>query len=441
MSIRDRSRGGVEIRSNTGMWNRHRIASSILIISTVSLAEAENWPAWRGSDGLGITQETGLPIRWSTEENVLWRVDLPEPGNSTPIVWNDRLFLTQPVDKDRTLLCFDRKTGTLLWKSGTTYTLPDRTHPTNPYCSPSPVTDGERVYTGFGSAGVFCYDFDGKEFWKVDLGVQDHEWGSGTSPILFEDLLILQFGPGNRELLVALNKKTGKEVWRVDAPHKDQWVGKDKSEQLHGSWSTPLIIKSGDRDDLVVYWPHVAVGYNPKTGEERWRCEGFGDLVYANPAWGEGVLVALGGYGGPSFAFRPEGEGDLTEARLWWDKKSRYRLGAGIIREGHLYVPDMGGLVQCYDLLTGDEVWNERLFSSGAQSGSWSSLVLSEDNLYLLNKQGDTFIFKASPKFELVATNSLGEPTNSSVVPAYGNLFIRTHDALWCIGGEGEPEE
>lgn len=409
---------------------------SILIpLVCISMARAGNWPTWRGPDGLGITQETGLPVRWSTQENVVWRVDLPEPGNSTPIVWGDRLFLTQPIEKDRTLMCFDRKDGSLLWKSGTTYNLPDRTHSTNPYCSPSPVTDGERVYTWFGSAGVFCYDFDGKEVWKVDLGVQDHEWGTGTSPILYEDLFILQFGPGNREFLIALDKKSGQEVWRVDPPHKKDWEGKDKSEELHGSWSTPLVIQNGDRDDLVVYWPHVAVGYDPKTGEERWRWGGFGDLVYANPLWGEGVLIGLGGYGGPSFAIRLSKIESLMEARLWWEKKSRYRLGAGIVREGHFYVPDMGGLVQCYDLLTGEEIWNERLFSSGAQSGSWSSLVLSEDNLYLLNKEGDAFIFKASPKFELVATNSLGEPTNSSIVPAYGNLFIRTHEGLWCIDG------
>src|SRR5438552_5676473 len=184
---------------------------------------AGNWPGWRGPEGTGVSSEKNLPLKWSTNQNVHWRIDLPDAGNSSPIVWGKRVFITQAVDKEhrRTLMCFDRASGKLLWQSGTTYSEEEPTQESNPYCSGTPVTDGERVYACFGSAGVYAYDFEGKEVWHRDLGKLNHMFGNAVSPILFGNLCVLNFGPDEKARLIALSKKTGETVWEAEPPKVD----------------------------------------------------------------------------------------------------------------------------------------------------------------------------------------------------------------------------
>ena len=184
-----------------------------------AFGDDQNWPQWRGPEGTGVTSSAGVVTQWGPDQNVKWRIDLPEAGNSTPIVWEDRVFLTQPLSaaKQRSLFCVDRETGRELWRRGVVYDRPESSHKTNPYCSASPVTDGERVIAWFGSAGLFCWDLAGNELWRRDLGTQEHMWGYGSSPILHEDLCILLFGPGNNEFLLAVDKATGETRWKVDA--------------------------------------------------------------------------------------------------------------------------------------------------------------------------------------------------------------------------------
>src|SRR5947207_5455714 len=180
---------------------------SFLAALAVSLsALGSNWPQWRGAQGTGVSAEKNLPLHWGTNENVRWRVPLPERGNSTPIVWGQRVFITQATENRRTVRCFSRGDGKLLWQSVVTYPEKEPTHETNPLCSASPVTDGERVIASFGSAGVVCYDFHGKQLWQHDLGKCDHIWGNAASPVLYGDLVILNFGPGERTFLLAMDK-------------------------------------------------------------------------------------------------------------------------------------------------------------------------------------------------------------------------------------------
>jgi outer membrane protein assembly factor BamB len=253
---------------------------------------------------LGISAESNLPLGWSPTENIVWKTKLPQRGNSTPIVWDDRIFLTQAVEneKRRTLMCLDAADGQLLWHVGTDYAEAEPTHLSNPYCSASPVTDGERVIAWYGSAGVFCYDFAGKELWRRDLGIQEHEWGYAASPVLHGDLCFLSFGPGKREFVIALNKKTGEAVWQFDVPQpakldvaEDKKTPEQRNDELRGSWSTPLVIRTGGRDELIMTLPERVVAFDPKSGRQLWHCEGLGSLVYTSPMWGDGVLVALGG--------------------------------------------------------------------------------------------------------------------------------------------------
>ncbi len=416
-----------------------RVAAALATL--LATTHAANWPAWRGPLGTGISEEKDLPEKWSKTENVKWRVALPEPGNSTPIVWNDRVFLTQAVGERRTLMCFDRADGRLLWQSGVTAGDKEPTHATNPYCSASPVTDGDRVIASFASDGLFCYDFAGKELWRrTDLGRQIHIWGGATSPVIHGDLCFLHFGPGATTYLLAVNKKTGQTVWKTEEPSdygKPQppaASGKTPNPTFIGSWTTPVIAPVEGKDQLLMSWPRRLAAYNLQTGAELWTCAGLNPLVYTSPIYGEGLVVAMGGFGGSMIAVRPGGSGDITDSRrAWHHPRSPQRIGSGVIHEGHIYIHNDPGTAMCLDLKTGTPVWTERLQGAGKSGQNWSSVLLAGDRCYTITQGGDCFIFKASPKFELIATNSLGERSNSSIVPSNGELFIRTHQALYCI--------
>jgi outer membrane protein assembly factor BamB len=403
-------------------------------------ARASNWPAWRGPEGTGVAQEKNLPLHWGTNENVRWRTPLPESGNSTPIVWRNQVFVTQPVEagKRRTLMCFDRATGKLVWQQGATVSQNESTHDTNPQGSSSPVTDGERVVAWFGSAGLYCYDLAGKELWHRELGPQKHIWGWGSSPMLHGDLCYLNFGPGEPSFLLAVDKKTGKDAWKVSEPNADSGEKKPGQEKAvwAGSWSTPVVIKAGGRDELILTWPKRVVAFEPKSGKELWSCAGINPLVYTSPLYepSKEILVAMGGFSGMALAVKAGGAGDVTETRrLWQHPKTKQRIGSGVIHDGHIYILNDPGVAECFELETGKLVWEERLRGPAARSDNWSSMVLADGKLYAVNQGGDGFVVRAAPKFEVLATNSLREATIGSMAVSDGDLFIRTHQALWCF--------
>ena len=359
-------------------------------------------------------------------------------GNSTPIIWNDRVFITQAIEKEhrRTLMCFDRKQGTLLWQKGVTYREKETTHETNPQCSASPVTDGDRVVASFGSAGLYCYDMEGKELWRRDLGKQTHIWGNGSSPVIHGDLCYLNFGPGERTFLIALNKRTGETVWNHDEPGGDSGEKKDGQEKQiwNGSWSTPIFPSVNGREELILSYPGRVAAFDPKNGKEIWTCSGLNPLSYTSPLYSDGIVVAMGGFGGMALAVRADGEGDVTATkRLWHHPRTKQRIGSGVIAEEHIYILDDPGLAECIELKTGKVLW-ESPKGPATASDSWSSMVLAGNKIYVINKGGDTFVLKADPNFEVLATNSIGEATLASLAPSDGQFFIRTYKALWCVG-------
>lgn len=484
---------------------------------------AGNWPAWRGPDATGVSPEKDLPLTWSEKDNVRWRVALPDKGNSSPIVWGDRVFITQaiPQENRRTVICFDRKTGQQLWQSAVTYTDKEPSQPNNPYCSASPVTDGERVVASFGSAGLYCYDFQGKELWHRDLGRMSHMFGNASSPILYGDLCIFYFGPDEKDYVIAVDKKTGNTVWRVDAPKPSEDEKKassfggppggfrggpprgDRPPGLTGNqtqapasatdspgrpprdlaqgappppdsgpgnsppggppqggfpprggrggggpggmmgppppgtWTTPVVMSASGRDELIISFAYRLVALDPKTGKEFWSSKGLTPFAYASPIYSDDLLVAFGGQIGSSVALavKPGGSGDVTESRrVWQVPRAKSRFGTGVVWDGHLYLIADSGVAECWELATGKVLWQERLAGPGAEGGSWSSMVLADGKLYVPNKSGDVFVLKASPKFELLATNSVNEPMNASLAVSNGEIFIRTDKGLWCIG-------
>jgi outer membrane protein assembly factor BamB len=432
-----------------------RLAAVLLIVLVPGTVLAGHWPAWRGPDGTGTCREKKLPLRWSTNQNVLWRVPLPDRGNSTPIVWGKRVFLTQALTKEnrRTVMCFDRRDGKLLWQAGTSSAEKDSGGTVNPPCTPSPVTDGQRVIAWFGSAGVFCYDVDGRELWRRDLGRQSHGWGYAASPVIHRNLCLLNFGPGQRSFVVALDKRTGKTVWQYDVPPiaadakwedfggdlKD-WkrLGSPTMPEVTGSCATPVVVRTAGHDEVVVSLPLRVMAFAAKTGEPLWSCDGLNTGAYGSPCFGEGVLAVTGsGLRNAAMVIRPGGRGNVTQTHRVWHLTppgSKSCIGSPVMSKGHLYQVTTMGFARCLDLKTGQSVWDERLTGTGAKNSSWSSPLLAGDRLYVPNQNGDVFVLRAGPKFECLATNSIGgEPMNASLAASDGALFLRTDRRLWCI--------
>jgi outer membrane protein assembly factor BamB len=362
---------------------------------------------------------------------VRWKAPLPGPGMSSPIVWGSRVFLTQSLDKEghqRALMCFDRKDGKLLWQKVTAYPEKESTYEGEPhYASSSPTTDGERVVAWFGSAGVVCYDFQGNLLWQRDLGKAEQIWGNASSPVLYKDRVFLNFGPGARSFLIALDKKTGKDLWKIDQTGS---YG-EKPSEWYGSWSTPVVLRLPDHDELIMSWPEAVSAYNPASGELLWTCKGLGKLVYSTPLVTPDVIVAMSGFGGPYLAVRPGGRGDVTAThRLWLvEEKTPQRVGSGVLVGDHVYILNAIGTIQCIEVKSGKTLWEER-----AGSASWGSMVHADGRLYVTNQRGETLVVAAKPVLEILSRNPLGERSQSSPAISDGQIFVRTYGHLWCIG-------
>ena len=401
---------------------------AMILVAWSTCLFAENWPAWRGPDGNGVVDNTDLPLRWSRTEGVHWRTPLPEPGNSTPVVWGDRVFVTQSIGTRRSLLCFHRADGRELWSAGIEVLHPERRWADAPYCAPSPSTDGDRVICWFGSGGLICYDLDGRELWRLDLGRHDHVFGYGSSPVLHGDTCYLNFGPGEREFLIAVDKHTGKERWRRAPPVAG-------GDNIHGTWSTPLLVRTQAGTELISCLRGELAGLDPDSGQVRWFTGLYGIQSKTSPVAGEGVVVLSGDKGSSEIAARLGGSGDITESHVLWRRHPPHpRVGTGVIHQGHYYGVRAAGLADCLDLRTGEVIWAARLRGDGGNALIWSSPLLAGDRLYVSNQSGDTFIIRAAPRFELIAVNSLGEEINASAVPSGRQILLRTHEALWCLG-------
>jgi outer membrane protein assembly factor BamB len=413
------------------------LAVGTFLLAQILPALADNWPAWRGPAGTGIAAEKNVPLRWSPTENVKWKVELPGPGNSTPIVWEEQVFLTCANEggKERGLYAYDRQTGNLKWSQVVPYDKPETTHDTNPACSASPVTDGEQVIAWHGSAGVYAYDLQGKELWHRDLGSFEHIWGNAASPVIYKQMVLLSCGPGLNTFLIALDKASGEELWRVTPPEATS----EKLDEFRGSWSTPVLHAGENSDEFLLSLPNRLVAFDPTTGAENWSCQGLSKLAYTSPLVGEGVAVAMSGYHGPALAVKTGGKGNVTEThRLWLHtEKIPQRIGSGVIVAGHIYMLNESGVVWCLDLKSGEMKWEERLGTRGGKS--WSSISYVDGRLYVLNMGGETIVFEPNPeKLVVLAENPLGELTRSSLAFSNGQVFVRTYKHLWCIEEKAE---
>ena len=443
----------------TGLFGQIRTADG------VTRGKESNWPQWRGPESQGVSAERELPSTWDETRNIRWKTPLPGTGFSQPVIWGNYVFLTADVEggpapaghapPKRVLsgqefvhpewygadklhlfktLCLDAATGALLWErtsyEGTVY---DYRHKRGNYAAPSPITDGTYVYTYFGSEGVYCYDFKGRLVWKRSIGpVGTVGMGVGTSPVLHENLLILQADQefdGTNSFILALDKKTGREVWR-------------KARPVQSSWSTPVLVRTAERTELVTSGNEWLIAYNPSTGAEYWRTTGLKSHAIATPLVGEGLVIFASGF--PSkvmIAVRPGGQGNLdgTDRIVWRYQKGTAYVPSPILYQGHVYLISDAGIMTCLDARTGAVVYEGGRVPIATKFYG-ASPVAFDGKILLTSDDGDTFVIKAGPKHEVLATNPIGEPTRTSLAIANRRLYLRSEKHLYCIESTPSPK-
>ncbi len=401
----------------------------------MSAAAAAEWPQWRGPGLNGISDEKNLPVRWSRDENVAWKLALPSFSGATPIIWGDRIFLNVAEKEDLALWCVDRAQGGVLWKkhlSGGNFKIGKQN-----MSSPSPVTDGATVYAMTGNGMVKAFDFAGNELWARDIqkdyGRFGLNWGYGSSPLLYEDALYIQVLHGMKthdpSYVLRIDKKTGKTVWRVERP----------TEAVHespDSYTTPVVLRYGGKVEIVVSGGDCVTGHDPATGKEIWRGNGFNVQkdpnyrVIASPVVSDGVVYTPTRVR-PLQAFRAGGHGDITETHRLWAFQHGPDVPTPVTDGTYFYSVDDRGIAWCLDAKTGKEIWGPQRIHKATYS---ASPVMADGKIYIIDEDGVTSVFKAGPKFELVAENNLDDYTLSSIAISGGQLFIRTAQHLYCIG-------
>jgi outer membrane protein assembly factor BamB len=396
---------------------------------------AENWPQWRGPTLNGASGEKDLPVHWGRDENIAWKLSLPAWSGATPIIWGDRIFLNVAENEDLSLWCLDRARGTVLWKkhlAGGNFKINKQN-----MSSPSPVTDGTNVYAMTGIGIIKGFDFSGNELWARDIqkdyGRFGLNWGYASSPLLFEDALYIEVLHGMKtrdpSYLLRIDKKTGKTVWRVERPT-------DAVRESPDAYTTPALLRYGDKVEIVVSGGDCVTGHDPATGKEIWRGNGFNPQkdpayrVIASPVVSDGVIYAPTRVR-PLQAFRAGGHGDITHTHLLWASQNGPDVPTPVTDGTYLYIVNDRGIVWCLDAKTGKEIWGPQRIRKATYS---ASPVLADGKIYITDEDGVTTVFKAGPKFELLAENNMDDYTLSSVAISGGQIFLRTSQFLYCIG-------
>lgn len=399
-------------------------------------AMAENWPMWRGPRGDGTSCERNIPTEWSETKNVAWKVPVEGIGHSSPIVWQDRVFITSCNTKtrERLLLCFRIADGKLLWRRTVLIAPLERKHRLNSYASSTPATDGKRVFVTFFEkphVRVVAYDFSGKEVWRTSPGKFYSPHGFCSSPVLYKNLVIVncdqdaRFGkyPGQKSFIVALDAASGREVWRID----------DRPYQIR-SYCVPLIVKAAGRMQMVLSGTKCVTSYDPDTGKLLWQVDGPTEQFVASPVFGKGLIFLTAGF--PTYhniAIRPDGRGNVTRTHVVWhennvgSRKAAYVPSPIAYRDWFFLVTDTG-YAHCFEALTGKRLWMHELGRHHS-----ASPVLIEGRLYFLDDDGTTWVLKASPKFEPIARNELDDEAYGSPAVSQGKLIVRTLHYLYCI--------
>lgn len=431
--------------------------SVVLVISLLcSIVNAGNWPQWRGPTGQGVSTEKNLPTEWSATKNIKWKTPIAGRSHSSPIAWGKKIFVTTAIegpvvpgakavkhmngdkeflhpdsigaDRQHTfkVICLNATTGKVLWEQtafeGTPY---DNRHRKSSFAASTPATDGKYVYAFFGSEGLYAYDMSGKLAWKADLGkLGTVGMGTGTSPILHDNLVVVQCDEenGDASFIVALDKKTGKEVWKT-------------SRKVQVSWATPILVRTAKRAELITSGTEAIVAYDPATGKELWRHKGVESNAIPSPVANNEVVFLSAGFPAKIvMAIRLGATGDLTDSAnvAWKHSKGTAYVPSPILYGDYLYLTTDRGILTCLNAKTGEVVYEGGRVPIPATFTA--SPVAFDGKILLTSEDGDTFLVKAGPKHEILGNNSVGEPVYASPAIADGRIFIRGEKNLYAIG-------
>jgi outer membrane protein assembly factor BamB len=439
-----------------------RVATVLALLLAVNPTRAEDWPQWRGPSGGGVSHDSGFPVEWSATSNIAWKTPLKGLGVSTPIVAGGRVYVTYQIGENAlkpgvhptlvqgagvatsgehalggarpheradtkivlALAAFDRRSGRAVWE----YSLDaegvlPQTHEKRNLATPSPVTDGERVYAWFSNGQLAAVDLSGKLVWSRHIGreysVMDIDWGQSSSPVIFENLLILACFNPSASFLLALDKKTGKQAWRTDR------------EKGIISYSTPLVIEGPNGPELVLNTSERVEAFNPATGKPLWRFTEANRFPIPVPVFDAGVLYLNRGYrSSPYMAIRAGGEGEINQTQVVWRTANGGPYVPSLVfYQGLLYMANELGVISCADAKSGELVWRERL------GGFYSaSPVAAEGKIYLLSETGEMLVLRAGRKAEVLSKNDVGEQSIASPALSNGQIFLRTDRSLFAIG-------
>ncbi len=431
---------------------RRLFTTATIAVAFAAVTSAENWPQWRGPGGVGVSNEKQLPTDWAPDRNVAWKTELPGSGHSSPVIWGDRIFLTsviegEPIpgakavphtmdgkefvhpdsvaaDRKHTfkVLAVDAKTGKMLW-GHTAYEGPvyDARHRRSSFASPTAATDGKSVFAYFGPEGLYAYDVSGKPLWKVVERFRHLGLGVGTSPVLFQNLVIIQRDEdeGEQSIIVAYDKATGKQAWSTKRP-------------VQVSWGTPVLVPAGSRTELVANGSEFIIGYDPATGKELWRTKGVESNAIHTPLVGKGLVIVTAGFPAKRvIAIRPGAV--AGDRRIAWEySKGTGYVVSNILYGDYVYLLTDNGIVTCLDATTGAIKYEGGRPPKPARF--FGSPVAFAGFVALTSEEGDTYMIKAGPAFEIARTNSIGEPTWSSPAIANGRIYIRGAKHLFAIG-------
>jgi outer membrane protein assembly factor BamB len=488
------------------MASRFTLAMVITGLLSVNTGMAGDWLRFRGPNGTGISSDDdATPISWSPTENLKWKIELPGAGVSSPIVVGDQIFVTcysgygggrdagNMEDLKRHLVCIDRTAGSIVWQKTVDAVMPEDRWggagiPSHGYASHTPVSDGERVYVFFGKTGVLAFDLDGNQLWQTSVGTgsDQHEWGSSSSPILVDDLVVVSAGPESRAL-IGLNAKTGEQLWKADG------------DGLGNTWGTPTIATlEGGKSEIVIGTPYEIWGLNPKNGKLRWYCEaGESEQFSSSVVVVDGIVYSSEGRGGGTIALKAGGRGDVTDSNVLWSGESSTRFGSPVVTGGRMY-SFTSSVVNCFDAATGERVFQGRLqggnavpqsgrgpggqagrpggeqqrggerrqqggppgegrpqFGGGSGGGrpqfggggrgfgnmDYSSPVVADAKIYFVSGSGVTHVVKAGGEFEQLAANRVTtdqERFGASPAISNGEIFLRSDKHLYCIAETAE---
>lgn len=437
--------------------------SSLCLMFLTSIAAAQNWPQFRGPGASGVAEGSMAIVNWDAEklENTLWKTKIPGLGHSSPVIWGNKVFVTTAVTsgaKDETryglygdvapvkedprhtwkVYALDKQTGKILWERTAYDGMPKvKRHPKSTHSDSTPVTDGKYLVALFGSHGLYAYDLNGKLLWKQDLGVldsgwfydPDYQWEHGSSPVIYRDLVIIQADIQKNSFIAAYNLKNGKLVWKTPR------------EEI-SSWGTPTVHQGKTRAELITNGSRAIRGYDPLTGKELWRLTPNSEVTTPTPIVAHDLIYVTSGYRPiqPIYAIRLGASGDITlkdgkdssEFIAWSKTRGGPYMPTPVVYGDLLYTCSNQGVLTAYDAKTGERHYQERL---GGKGGAFTaSPVASDGKIYLSSEDGEVFVVKAGPKYELLATNKVGEVMMATPAISEGLVIIRGHDHVFAFG-------